>query len=324
MENKFQLAIQQQLTETLVQKAAQLPKNFNQTKFVQNCLSALDSIDGIEEVEPGSVVKGLMKGAILGLDFMNRECYLIPYKNKDTGKKDVNFQTDYKGERKLAKLYSVKPVKEITTELVREGDFYEVEVKDNKKSVNWKPIRFNDKNIEGAISLVLFEDGSSVSAEMSKKEMDEVRTNYSKAANSPAWKLRPGEMYKKTVLRLNLKNVEKVFESPEQLRAYEEASEFEFNKTNAALPQAPVVKNIYSEQVKQIEAKTVETVPTETQTVIEAETVPVDNQKQKTEEQEFFCEGCGKKISWAENAYSNKHFNRPLCRSCQTTEKGDK
>ena len=155
MENKFQLAIQEQLTTTLVQKAAQLPKNFNQTKFVQNCLSALDSIDGIEEVEPASVVKGLMKGAILGLDFMNRECYLIPYKNKDTGKKDVNFQTDYKGERKLAKLYSVKPVKEITTELVREGDFYEVEVKDNKKSVNWKPIRFNDKQIEGAFSVVL-------------------------------------------------------------------------------------------------------------------------------------------------------------------------
>lgn len=321
MENKFQLAIQEQLTTTLVQKAAQLPKNFNQTKFVQNCLSALDSIDGIEEVEPASVVKGLMKGAILGLDFMNRECYLIPYKNKDTNKKDVNFQTDYKGERKLAKLYSVKPVKEITTELVREGDFYEVEVKDNKKSVNWKPIRFNDKQIEGAFSVVLFEDGSSVSAEMSKKEMDDVRANYSKAANSPAWKLRPGEMYKKTVLRLNLKNVEKVFESPEQLRAYEEASEFEFNKTTAA--PAPVVKNIYSEPVKQIEAKTVGIVPTETQTVIEADSVPVETQKQE-QEQEFYCESCGKNISWAENTYSNKHFKKPLCRACQANEKGDK
>ena len=149
--------------------------------------------------------------------------------------------------------------------------------------------------------------------------MDDVRANYSKAANSPAWKLRPGEMYKKTVLRLNLKNVEKVFESPEQLRAYEEASEFEFNKTTAA--PAPVVKNIYSESVKQIEAKTVETVPTETQAVIEADSVPVETQKQ---EQEFYCESCGKSISWAENTYSNKHFKKSLCRACQANEKGDK
>lgn len=312
MENTFQIAIQKQLTETLIQKAAQLPQNFNQTKFVQNCLSALDDIDDIAEVEPGSVVKGLMRGAILGLDFMNKECYLVAYKNKDTGKKDANFQTDYKGEKKLAKLYSVKPIEEITTELVRKGDFYEVEVKDNKKLVNWKPIRFNDEEIEGAFSIVLFKDGSSVSAEMSKKEMDEVRTNYSKAANSPAWRNRPGEMYKKTVLRLNLKNVEKVFESPEQLRAYEEASEFEFNKKNSSsLPAAPVVKNIYTEQMKQIEAKP-------------AEITSGSGPKEELPEEEFSCENCGKKISWAENKYSNKHFGRPLCRTCQAFEKGDK
>lgn len=321
MENAFQIAVQKQLTETLIQKAAQLPQNFNQTKFVQNCLSALDSIDDIEDVEPGSVVKGLMKGAILGLDFMNKECYLIAYKNKDTGRKDVKFQTDYKGEKKLAKLYSVKPIEEITTELVREGDFYEVEVKDNKKFVNWKPIRFNDKEIEGAFSVVLFKDRSSVSAEMSKKEMDEVRTNYSKAANSPAWKNRPGEMYKKTVLRLNLKNVEKVFESPEQLRAYEEASEFEFNKPDsAALPATPVVKNIYTEPAKQIEAKTIETASE----VPVAEVLPGPAPKEENLAEEFFCENCGKKISWAENSYSSKHFNRPLCRACQAVIKGDK
>lgn len=323
MENAFQLAIQKQLTETLIQKAAQLPQNFNQTKFVQNCLSALDSIDDIEEVEPGSVVKGLMKGAILGLDFMNKECYLIPYKNKDTGKKDVNFQTDYKGEKKLAKLYSVKPIEEITTELVRKGDFYEVEVKDNKKFINWKPIRFNNEAIEGAFSVVLFTDKSSVSAQMSKEEMDEVRTNYSKAANSPAWKNRPGEMYKKTVLRLNLKNIEKVFENPEQLRAYEEASEFEFNKTDSkTLPAAPVVKNIYTKQAKQIEAKPVETTAPE---VPATEILPAGpGPKEENQTEEFFCESCGKKISWAENSYSNKHFNKPLCRACQAVIKGDK
>lgn len=322
MNNNFQLAIQQQLADTLIQKAAQLPKNFNQTKFVQNCLSALDSIDGIEDVEPATVVKGLMKGAILGLDFMNKECYLIPYKNKDTGKRDVNFQTDYKGEKKLAKLYSVNPIEEITTELVRKGDNYKVEVRENKKFVNWEPKRFNDGAIEGAFCVVLYKDGSSVSAEMSKKEMDEVRTNYSKAANSPAWKNRPGEMYKKTVLRLNLKNVEKVFESPEQLRAYEEASEFEFNK-NVTSAAAPVVQNIYTEPVKQIEVNNTVCDPKADAEVPEKEPVIIDAEVKEKAEEEYFCEACGKKISWAENQYSNKHFGKALCRGCQDVARGN-
>lgn len=321
MENTFQLAIQSQLTETLAQKAAQLPKNFNQTKFVQNCLAALDSIDEIEKVEPVTVVKGLMKGAILGLDFMNRECYLIPYNNKDTGKKDVNFQTDYKGEKKLAKLYSVNPIEEITTEIVRAGDFYEVEVKDNKKFVNWKPKRFNDGEIEGAFSVVLYKDGSSVSSEMSKAEMDEVRKVYSKAKESPAWKNRPSEMYKKTVLRLNLKNVEKVFESPEQLRAYEDASEFDFN--NKQTEAAPVVKNIYNAEIKQIETQEQEQKQQPAEQVIEAEVV-TPAEETKKDEAEFVCEDCGKKISWAENGYSNKNFGKPLCRSCQDVVRGEK
>lgn len=328
MNNDFQLAIQQQLADTLIQKAAQLPKNFNQTKFVQNCLSALDSIDGIEDVEPATVVKGLMKGAILGLDFMNRECYLIPYKNKDTGKKDVNFQTDYKGEKKLAKLYAVNPIEEISTELVREGDNYKVEVRENKKFVNWEPKRFNDGKIEGAFCVVLYKDGSSVSSEMSKKEMDDVRANYSKAKDSPAWRNRPGEMYKKTVLRLTLKNVEKVFESPEQLRAYEEASEFEFNK-NVTPAEAPVIKNIYSEPVRQIEANNSASVPgvaavapEHEPITIEAETVTQET-KAAAAVEEFYCEDCGKKISWAENQYSDKHFGKALCRGCQDKMRGN-
>jgi len=67
-ENQFAVMLQQNLTATLLQKAASLPKNFNQTKFVQNCLTAIEDIDDIENVEVSTIVKGLMKGAILGLD----------------------------------------------------------------------------------------------------------------------------------------------------------------------------------------------------------------------------------------------------------------
>ena len=46
--------------------------------------------------------------------------------------------------------------------------------------------------------------------------------------------------------------------------------------------------------------------------------------KEENQTEEFFCENCGKKISWAENSYSYKHFSKPLCRACQAIIKGDK
>lgn len=328
MKDDFRNAIEQRLTETLIQKAAQLPKNFNQTKFIQNCLTALDSTKDIENIDEATIVKGLMKGAVLGLDFMNQECYLIAYKNnKKGGVYEMNFQTHYKGEKKLAMLYSVKPIKEITTELVRQGDFYEYKVENNKKVINWTPQRFNDGEVEGGFSIVLFEDDSSVSVEMSVSEIEQIKNTYSKAKDSPAWKDRPTEMQKKTILRSNLKNIEKSFESPEQLRAYEDASDFEFNKnSNLVTAPGPVVKNLFENktQPKQIEAKSVETVTIEEQ----KETVPANAERPKTNENTsadvFYCSDCGKAISWAENQFSVKKFKAPLCRDCQAARRGNK
>ncbi len=328
MKDNFRNAIEQRLTETLIQKAAQLPKNFNQTKFIQNCLTALDSTKDIENIDESTVVKGLMKGAVLGLDFMNQECYLIAYKNKDKGGAfDMNFQTHYKGEKKLAMLYSVKPIKEITTELVRIGDFYEYKVENNKKVINWTPQRFNKGEVEGGFSIVLFEDDSSISVEMSVSEIEQIKNIYSKAKNSPAWRDRPTEMQKKTILRSVLKNVEKSFESPEQLRAYEDASDFEFNKNSNLVTTAPVVKNLFEKttQPQQIEAKSVETVITIEE---QKETVPANAERPKTNENAsadvFYCSDCGKAISWAENQFSVKNFKAPLCRDCQAARRGNK
>lgn len=306
----FLVTLEQSLTATLVQKAASLPKNFNQTKFTQNCLTVLESLAAekkieFDKIEPITIVQTLMKGAVLGLDFLTKECYPICYKNKDTEIYDVSFQTDYKGEKKLVKLYSVKPVSEINTELVREGDFFEKKYIDNKKFINFQPKPFNDCAILGAFTIVVFEDGSTYSDDMSKKEMDDVKKNYSKAKNSPAWEKSEGEMYRKTVIRRTTKGVEKVFESPEQLRAYEESSEFEFN--NGPTQNAVKVSNVFAPaETAQIAVKS--------ETIIEGEVI--------TPEEKFYCSDCSAEITEAENGYSKKHFKRPLCRICQKAEKG--
>ena len=81
--------------------AKALPENFNQSRFVLNCISLIKSnLSNYNNITPESVYLALAKGAYLGLDFFNGECYAIPYSG------EVNFQTDYKGEIKLAKTYS--------------------------------------------------------------------------------------------------------------------------------------------------------------------------------------------------------------------------
>lgn len=201
-----------------------LPKDFNETRFIQNCMTVLMDTKSIENCLPDSVARTMLKGAFLGLDFFNKECYAIPYGNS------LNFQTDYKGEIKLAKKYSINPIKEIYAKIVREGDLFEESIENGHQTINFKPKAFNNGEILGAFAVALFKDGSMMYETMSKEEIEQVRRNYSKMPNSTAWKNSTGEMYKKTVLRRLCKLIELDFDSIEQAKAFEEGAGVTFNQ----------------------------------------------------------------------------------------------
>ena len=253
MSDKKALVLQQsynQLERFLQTKAAALPKNFNQTRFLQNCMTVLQETKDIEKMHPVSIARTMLKGAFLGLDFFNRECYAIPYGNQ------LQFQTDYKGEIKLAKKKSINKIKDIYAKVVREGDRFEEKVVDGKQYVNFEPIPFNDGEIIGAFAVVLFEDGSMMYETMSKAEIEAIRENFSKAKNSLAWTKTPGEMYKKTVLRRLCKLIEKDFDSAEQRKVYhEEVAEVDFDqeKTVEASPFDDIIIDAEFEDVKEPE-----------------------------------------------------------------------
>ena len=99
--------------------ASALPKDFNKPRFIQNCLSLLNEKPELARYGQTQVVAGLVKGAYLGLDFYSQECYLVPFGNQ------LTFLPGYKGDMKLAKKYSIRPIKDIYAKLVREGDFFE-------------------------------------------------------------------------------------------------------------------------------------------------------------------------------------------------------
>lgn len=227
----------------LKNKSEALPKGFNQTRFLQNCMTVLQDTKGIEKVEPITIARTMLKGAFLGLDFFNRECYAIPYGNQ------LNFQTDYKGEIKLAKKYSINPIKDIYAKLVREGDDFQEEIIDGKQTISFKPKAFNNGDILGAFAVALFKDGSMIYETMSTDEIEHTRTKFSKMPNGQAWKDSTGEMYKKTVLRRLCKLIELDFDTIEQKQAFDEGSGMEFDNRSEDKPKA---KSSLEEEFEQI------------------------------------------------------------------------
>lgn len=222
---QYLTTIQKGIENELAENMKALPDGFNKQRFILNCITVLkDNLKDFNNIDPTSIASTFAKGAYLGLDFFNGECYAIPYGGT------VKFQTDYKGEIKLTKKYSKNPIKDIYAKNVKEGDFFEEIIENGRQSVNFRPIPFSDKPIIGTFAVVLFRDGSMMYDTMTVAEMENTRKVFSKAQNSKAWKETPGEMYKKTVLRRLCKLIDLDFDNAEQQRAFQEGSDFDPKK----------------------------------------------------------------------------------------------
>lgn len=206
-----------------------LPGGFNKDRFILNCMTVIQDMlrdnkkkGELQKIAPETIPICLAKGAFLGLDFFNGECYAIPYGG------EIKFQTDYKGEIKLCKRYSKNPIKDIYAKVVKEGDLFEEVIDGGIQNLIFKPVPFSDKPMIGAFAIVVYKDGSMLYETMSSQEIENVRKAYSKAQNSQAWKDSTGEMYKKTVLRRLCKLIDLDFDTIEARMAYIDGGDAEF------------------------------------------------------------------------------------------------
>ena len=234
MANEVAKTFEDLLTDKLQMVSNALPKDMNKERFVQNCMCVLDEKPEYNTINRKDLLIGLLKGAYLGLDFMNKECYLIPYSGT------VQFQTDYKGECKFVKRYSIRKIRDIYAKVVREGDSFEEAVIDSVPVINFRPKPFNSADIVGAFAVVLYEDGGMDYETMSVKDIQSVRNNYSKASQSKAWKYSFDEMAKKTVLRRLCKHIETDFETAEARSAWDEGSGMNFVQADKGNPEEVV------------------------------------------------------------------------------------
>lgn len=213
---KTELTFSEKLADKLESISDALPKDFNQTRFVQNSLALLNDKPELAQFSQAQIMNGLLKGSYLGCDFFNSECWLIPYKGQ------LQFQLSYKGEKKLAKKYSTRPIQDIYAKVVRQGDEFTEQIIDGKQSIDFKPLPFNGGAIIGAFAVCLYLDGGMIYETMSLEEIETARKQG--MGSTPAWKNFYQEMAKKTVLKRLCKNVDIDLENPTMANVYKEDS----------------------------------------------------------------------------------------------------
>ncbi|WP_042165582.1 RecT family recombinase [Paenibacillus gorillae] len=215
-----------------------LPSGFNAVRFVQNCKAYLPEVRNFERFNPDEIALQFLKGAILGLDFLAKECHVI------TEGSAARFQTDYKGEMKLAMKHSVRPLLNIYAKNVREGDVFRESVVEGRPVVSFDPLPFNNSKIIGSFAVAQFNDGGMDYESMSSTEIESIRTHYGKNPGSDTWEKSQGEMYKRTALRRLCKTIEIDFDAEQRL-AFDAGSSFEFNREPRPQQQSPL--NLESE-----------------------------------------------------------------------------
>ncbi|AIQ69502.1 RecT family recombinase [Paenibacillus graminis] len=220
------VAIETQVQETLDRildsKHDALPSDFKKKRFSENCKVYVAEEKDLHKYTIDDIVANLFKGAVLGLDFLAKECHLI------TGGVDLKFQTDYKGEMKLTKKYSVRPMLDVYAKNVREGDIFREQIIEGRPAIHFDPLPFNASKIIGSFAIALFQDGGMVYESIPAGEIEEIRKNYGKSLGD-AWEKSQGEMYKRTVLRRLCKTIETDFDAEQRL-IYEMGGAFEFTK----------------------------------------------------------------------------------------------
>lgn len=243
-DKNYLLAIHSGLDAKLDQQVAALPKEFNKQRFMQNCMTVLqDGQADFSKCDATTVVRTLLKGAFLGLDFFNGECYAIPYGDK------CQFQTDYKGEIKMCKRYSSNPIKDIYAKVVREGDEFIENIENGNQTVCFNPKPFNDGKIIGAFAVCLYKDGSMIYDTMSIAEIEHTRKTFSKQASGKAWTNSYGEMCKKTVLRRLCKLIDLDFDTAEAMQAFEDGSAFDVKNPRKEEPEKAVDVYVESREI---------------------------------------------------------------------------
>ena len=217
-----------------------IPHEINADRLKLNAIMAIDQDEGLRKhaiSQPIVIAQYIFNFVIQGLDMLNREAYIVPYKGKLTP------VIDYKGLKKIAQQYSVKPIKIILSGVVRKNDTYI-----NKNGIfnhEFDPFQSDkDRGIFiGAYCTIKYTDGEEQSVFVNADEVNKVKKSSpsSKSDFSP-WNSWEETMWEKTVIRKAMKYVNLDFGGNENLaKAYRDSDkEVEFKQHDITEQDEPI------------------------------------------------------------------------------------
>lgn len=207
--------------EKMISKGAtSFPQGVNADRLKINALMHIAQDENLKQLaiqQPAKIAQIVYNFIALGLDMLNKECYIIPFKG------DLTILKDYKGEVKLARKYSVDPIREIFSRVVYEADSYKFNEYGHFIH-EFDPFSTSRGEKKGAYCTVIYENGVHQTEFVNAEEIRKIR-NFSKSSSSQysPWNNWEDEMWRKTAVRKAMKNISLDFGNSETLKAYHES-----------------------------------------------------------------------------------------------------
>lgn len=228
---KQEMTMSGYFTSELDRISGALPADFNKQRLALNFVSLIQANPELQKYSKEELATSLVRMAQDNLDALNQEVYIHKGFN---GK--LTYTPSYKGLKKMAIERSVKPIDQIVSKVIYEGDTLEEEVVNGEPHLIYKSSLLNKKKQPiGVFALAKFKDGSEVYEIMTKEETDKAKAM---SKNSGAWKTWETEMMKKTCIRRLAKNITIDFSSVQQADMFSGAEE------SISDPKEQVVKDV--------------------------------------------------------------------------------
>lgn len=221
MANELSIQDQQNLSKYFVgalNTTANLPATTDKQRLALNFISLLQDKPELKNYGAEILAPVLVRTAVDNLDVLNNEVYI--YKGFN-GK--LTYTPSYKGLQKMAMEKSIKPIKQIISRIIYEGDEVSEDIVNGEPHLHYSSSLMNKKNpIIGVFCLISFEDGTETYEILTKEETDKAKAM---SKNSGAWKSWETEMMRKVAIRRATKHLPMNFSDKQQADTFTGADE---------------------------------------------------------------------------------------------------
>lgn len=225
--------------------AQAIPKHLTVDRVIQQATTLISRTPEIAECTIESIIGGTMQASILGFQPVAAlgQCYFVPFNNKKTKKREVQFIIGYKGYIDLARRSN--GIKTIYAYTVHENDIFEFELGLDRK-LRHVPATGDRGKLTHAYAVAHYTNGGDAFEICTREEVMKRRdVSQSKNSSFSPWKNWEEEMWVKTAIKklskwlpLTVEQQEKLATDEGVIKIDDFGQEGELNPDNVEIPDA--------------------------------------------------------------------------------------